>query len=141
VAKDGPVRAGGGVIWRRGPDGLLEIVLVHRPAYDDWSLPKGKVERGETDEQAALREVEEETGLVCRLGPEMPSTHYRDRFGRPKTVRYWAMTPERGELAGHHEVDEAEWVPVDEARPRISYEHDREIVDALEKVVGSDVGG
>jgi 8-oxo-dGTP diphosphatase len=130
-----PIRAAGGVIWRRRPAGGLEIVLVHRPAYDDWSLPKGKADEGEADEQTALREVEEETGLICRLGPELPTTSYHDRHDRPKVVRYWAMTPLSGDAAGHHEVDQAEWVPADQARHRISYPRDREVIDALEAVV------
>src|ERR1700730_879807 len=92
------VRAGGGAARRRVGGGRLETVIVHRQAYDDWSLPKGKVDPGETDEQTARREVEEETGLVCRLGAELPSTSYRDRHGRRKVVRYWAMTPESGEV-------------------------------------------
>jgi 8-oxo-dGTP pyrophosphatase MutT (NUDIX family) len=85
------VRAAGGVVWRRMPEGV-EVVLVHRPKYDDWALPKGKLEPGETDEEAALREVREETGLSCRLGTELPSTTYTDAQGRPKLVRYWSMT-------------------------------------------------
>jgi 8-oxo-dGTP diphosphatase len=131
-----PIRAAGGVIWRRRPEGGLEIVLVHRPAYDDWSLPKGKADEGEADEQTALREVEEETGLVCRLGPELPTIHYQDRHDRSKVVRYWAMTPVSGDAGGHHEVDQAEWVPADRARDRISYPRDREVIDALEAVLG-----
>jgi 8-oxo-dGTP diphosphatase len=132
---DGVVRAAGGAVWRRNGDGQLETVIVHREAYDDWSLPKGKVDPGETDEQTARREVEEETGLVCRLGAELPSTTYRDRHGRPKVVRYWAMVAERGEVGGHHEVDDARWVPVDEARRRLSYARDRDVLDALEAAV------
>jgi len=125
------VRAAGGVIWRRSPHDGLQIVLVHRPSYDDWSLPKGKVDPGESDEQAALREVEEECGLVCRLGPELPSTFYRDKSARPKVVRYWAMTPESGQVGGYHEVDDAGWFPLDAARHKVTYERDREVVDAL----------
>jgi 8-oxo-dGTP pyrophosphatase MutT (NUDIX family) len=130
-----PIRAAGGVIWRRRADGGLEIVLVHRPAYDDWSLPKGKAEVAETDEQTALREVEEETGLVCLLGPEVATTRYHDRRDRPKVVRYWAMTPVSGEVDGRHEVDEAEWVPAEQARGRISYPRDRDVIDAAEQVL------
>jgi 8-oxo-dGTP diphosphatase len=125
------VRAGGGVVWRRDADGDFDVVLVHRPAYDDWSLPKGKVEAGESEEQTALREVEEETGLTCRLGRELPSTAYHDRFDRPKLVRYWAMTPVAGSAAGHHEVDQAVWLPLVEARRRLSYDRDRGVLDAL----------
>jgi 8-oxo-dGTP diphosphatase len=87
------VRAGGGIVWRRGQGGAVELVLVHRPAYDDWSFPKGKLHPGETEAQAGLREVQEETGLGCRLGPEVGTTSYLDPKGRPKTVRYWEMTP------------------------------------------------
>jgi 8-oxo-dGTP pyrophosphatase MutT (NUDIX family) len=78
------VRAGGGIVWRHGEGGTVEIVLVHRPAYDDWSLPKGKLHPGETEAQAALREVQEETGLRCRLGREVGTSAYRDPKRRPK---------------------------------------------------------
>ena len=80
-----------------GPDGALEVVLVHRPRYDDWSLPKGKVDPGETDEQAALREVREEASIDARIGPELPTTTYLDRSGKQKRVRYWAMTVAGGD--------------------------------------------
>jgi 8-oxo-dGTP diphosphatase len=93
------VLAGGGIVWRQGEGGGVEIVLVHRLGYDDWSLPKGKLDPGETEAQAALREVEEETGLVCRLGREVGTTSYRDPKRRPKTVRYWEMTPTVGALS------------------------------------------
>ncbi|HEX5882675.1 MAG TPA: NUDIX hydrolase, partial [Actinomycetota bacterium] len=105
------VRAGGGIVWRRGQGGVVEIVLIHRPAYDDWSFPKGKLHPGETEAQAALREVEEETGLRCRLGREVGTAAYRDPKRRPKTVRYWEMTPAAGTLGAANEVDDARWVP------------------------------
>ncbi|MDA8045474.1 MAG: NUDIX hydrolase [Actinomycetota bacterium] len=123
--------AAGGVVWRRRDDGDVEVVLVHRPRYDDWSLPKGKLDPGETDEQAAVREVEEETCLVTSLGPELPTTTYLDRSGKHKRVRYWAMTVLSGTPCGANEVDRAEWVAFDEATRRISYERDVMVLRAL----------
>lgn len=105
---------------------------MHRPRYDDWSLPKGKVDPGETDEQAAVREVREEAGVVGRMGPELVTTTYLDRSGKHKRVRYWAMTVAEGEVGGDHEVDEAVWVSLDEARARLSYPRDLPVLDALE---------
>jgi 8-oxo-dGTP pyrophosphatase MutT (NUDIX family) len=122
------------VVWRPRPDGRPEVILVHRPKYDDWSLPKGKLHAGEDDAAAALREVEEETGLRCVLGQELPASRYHDRFGRPKTVRYWAMTPEPGSSAPfvpNDEVDEVRWLTPDEAEPLLSYDRDREVLRSL----------
>jgi 8-oxo-dGTP pyrophosphatase MutT (NUDIX family) len=132
---DGPVLAAGGVVWRRDAEGHLEVVLVHRPRYDDWSLPKGKVDPGETDEDAALREVEEETTVRANLGPELPTTLYLDRSGKQKRVRYWAMTVREGEPAGANEVDEAIWVPLVDAPARLSYVHDADVLAALRAAV------
>jgi 8-oxo-dGTP pyrophosphatase MutT (NUDIX family) len=126
------VRAGGGVVWRRGEDGRVEIVLVHRPAYDDWSFPKGKVDGGESEADAAVREVEEETGLHCRLGREVGTSSYRDARGRPKTVRYWEMTPIGGELAPAHEIDRARWVALEEAPGALTYDRDRRLLEGFE---------
>lgn len=125
-----PVRAAGGVLRRVGPEGL-EVLLVHRPRYDDWSFPKGKAIAGETDEETALREVEEETGLRATLGVELPSSRYRDSRGRPKVVRYWTMTPESGSFEPHDEVDELKWVPIVRAERELSYHRDRELLQAL----------
>jgi 8-oxo-dGTP diphosphatase len=140
------VRAAGGVVWRRGPGGRgPEVLLVHRPKYDDWSLPKGKAEAGESDEDAAVREVEEETGLRCPLGRELPSTSYVGPDGRPKVVRYWAMEAGFGDGAdgangaigavaagrAQKEVDELRWLPVGDAEELLSYERDREVLAAL----------
>jgi len=101
---------------------------VHRPKYDDWSWPKGKLEPGESDEDAALREVTEETGLRCRLGDELASVSYTDRRGRPKVVRYWTMEPDSGDFSPHDEVDAISWVSVDDASEALSYDADRRVL-------------
>ena len=128
------VKASGGVVWRRADDGSLELVVVHRPRYDDWSLPKGKLDPGESWEEAALREVEEEVGLRCRLGDELPPVSYRDNKGRAKVVRYWLMEPEDdgSPFTPNDEVDDMRWVDVDEAAGLLSYPHDAELVRAVE---------
>jgi len=138
----GVVRAGGGVVWRRRAGGDIEILLVHRPRYDDWSLPKGKCDPGEPDEACALREVEEETGVTCGLGTELPSTSYRDNKDRPKTVRYWAMEPLTGDgrFTPNQEIDEIRWLPLAQAVRQLSYDHDRPVVEALGAVAPDDLG-
>jgi 8-oxo-dGTP diphosphatase len=120
------VFAAGGLVWRRA-NGDLETVLVHRPRYDDWSLPKGKLDPGESFEEAALREVEEETGLRCELGDFLGETTYRDNKGREKLVRFWTMEAGEGEFAPDDEVDELRWVPLGEAAGLLSYDFDREL--------------
>jgi 8-oxo-dGTP diphosphatase len=121
------VRAAGGIILRDGEDGA-EVVAVHRPKWDDWSLPKGKLEEGESWEEAALREVEEETGLRCELGEELASVSYTDHKGRPKRVRWWLMTSLSSgpDPVSEDEVDEVRWVPVGEADRLLDYAGDRE---------------
>ena len=125
------VQAAGGIVLRRRDDGTTEVALVHRPKYQDWSYPKGKLDPGETHEDAALREVEEETGLRCRLGDELPEVRYTDPMGRPKIVRYWTMRPLDGEFRPTKEVDELRWVPLEEAASHLSYDHDRELLGVV----------
>jgi 8-oxo-dGTP pyrophosphatase MutT (NUDIX family) len=130
------IHAAGGVVWRRGAAGRLEVVLVHRPSYDDWSFPKGKRDAGERDEDTALREVEEETGLSCRLGPELASTTYLDAKSRQKLVRYWAMTVEdERPRPPDHEVDEVRWLPKKDAKRLLTYERDRKVLRSLRDVL------
>lgn len=117
---------------RRRPDGELDVLLVHRPRYDDWTFPKGKVRDGEDVEEAARREVEEETGLACKLGPELASTRYTDAKLRKKTVQYWAMENCVGQFEPNDEVDEIVWLPCGEAAGRLTYERDREVLRSLE---------
>jgi 8-oxo-dGTP diphosphatase len=125
------IEAAGGVVMRRGPE-ETEIVVVHRPRYDDWSFPKGKLDPGETFEEAALREVREETGLICRLGPELAFAHYDDNKGRPKLVRYWLMAViEDPGFEPNDEVDELRWLTPDEATELLTYSRDRSLVKTL----------
>jgi len=119
------VRAAGGVVSRNG-----HVVLVHRPKYDDWSFPKGKAEPGESDEDCALREVSEETGLCCRLGDELASSEYVDARGRPKRVRWWRMEPVADDgFSPNDEVDELRWVTPEEASSLLSYARDRVLLE------------
>jgi len=127
------IEAAGGAIWRIGTEGAVEVLLAHRQRYDDWSFPKGKLDPGETHEQAARREVAEETGLVCALGDELPEVRYRDRNDRPKRVRYWAMEAMSGQFEANAEVDEVRWVHLDDAVSLLTYPHDTAVVDALRK--------
>jgi 8-oxo-dGTP diphosphatase len=122
------VQAAGGVVTRTG-DGGVQFLVVHRPRYDDWSLPKGKLEVGESHEAGAIREIAEETGVVVRLGNALPGNEYIDRHGRPKVVRYWHMTPVGNtSWAPNDEVDETRWITAAEAATLLSYENDRRLV-------------
>ena len=130
--EDGEVRAAGGVVCRTTADGDLEVLLVHRPQYGDWTIPKGKVEEGETDEECAVREVEEEAGVRATLLDELPTVRWRDRFDRPKASRYWRMAIDpSAEPRPQHEVDEVVWLPLDAAIERLSYPRDTEVLVAL----------
>jgi 8-oxo-dGTP diphosphatase len=124
------VKAAGGVVWRRGAGGI-EVAVAHRPHRRDWSLPKGKLDPGESWEAAALREVLEEIGFRCRLGRELPPTSYMDQKGRSKVVRYWLMEPEEGEFEPNREVDELRWLIPSAAAELLTYPHDQELVREL----------
>ncbi len=130
-AKDTTVHAAGCVLWRRSPvDGELEICLIHRPKYDDWSHPKGKLKRGEAPLAGALREVEEETGHTAQPGAELPTLRYLAN-GRPKQVRYWAAEAGPGTFTPNTEVDRLLWLSPTAARHRLTQPRDRDLVDAL----------
>jgi 8-oxo-dGTP pyrophosphatase MutT (NUDIX family) len=119
------VRAAGGIVVRDG-----RVLVVHRPKYGDWTLPKGKLEAGESWETGALREVAEETGLHCELAEEVGRTHYDDASGRPKEVRYFRMTC-ADEPRAQNEVDEVRWVPLAQAGELLSHARDRELLRRL----------
>jgi 8-oxo-dGTP diphosphatase len=118
------IRAAGGLVVRHG-----RVLLVHRARYDDWSLPKGKLEPGETWEDAAIREVCEETGLRCELGEFLGSSRYAPG-GVEKEVRWWAMTSD-DEAHPTNEVDAVRWATPREARELLSYEGERQLLEAL----------
>lgn len=124
------VRAAGGVVWRPGPHGEPEVLLVHRPRYDDWSFPKGKADAGEDDRACARREVEEETGVRARLGRDLGTVTYPDARGRTKVVHYWEMQPVAGGgFRPGPEVDRCAWLPLAQARRRLTYAHDRDVLE------------
>ena len=122
------ISAAGGVVLSREGNGRTRVAVIHRPKYMDWSLPKGKLEKGESFKEAALREVEEETGYRCEELRELPSVSYLDRKARTKLVRYWLMEPIKGKFEPHGEVDELRWLTVREAGDLLTYDHDRELV-------------
>lgn len=125
------VRAAGGVVASRDESGELQVLVVHRGKYDDWTFPKGKAHRGERDEDCALREVEEETGLVCELEDELVGTSYRDSRGREKRVRYWAMRPVGGSLRPSDEVDAARWLSPAEAEVILTHDRDLDVLGSF----------
>jgi len=131
--RDDVIRAAGGILLREVA-GRVEVALVHRAGRDDWSVPKGKLDPGESYEQCALREVLEETGYHCRLVRFVGFTEYRDRRGRPKVVGYWVMEVLEGEFAVSHEVDDLRWLELDVAARVLTYERDRDLLAALDTI-------
>jgi len=127
--------AGGVIVDYSGSES--RVLLVHRPIYDDWSYPKGKLEPGETVEEAALREVREETGLECRIIRKLAVTRYDYKTrttGRlkPKAVHYFLMELVSGGLeVPNDEVDLADWLDLAEAKQRLSYAQDRELLSLV----------
>lgn len=133
--EDSVVKAGGGVVLRQGENGDREVALVHRPRREDWSFPKGKLDPGETFEDGALREVEEETGFRCDLTRFAGYTEYIDRRGRPKIVAYWVMQViEGGTFSAHAEIDELRWVEVTAALEMLTYPRDKDLLCTLDEL-------
>ena len=124
----GPVPAAGCVLWRGTPQGGVEVALIHRPRYDDWSHPKGKLQPGESPQRAAVREVREETGMVCVLGRPLRTVRYQAQ-GRPKEVRYWTAEAVGGGFAPNEEVDRLVWLPPAQARAQLTNPQDRAVLD------------
>jgi 8-oxo-(d)GTP phosphatase len=127
------VLAAGAVLWRlNGDSATPEIAIIHRPRYDDWSLPKGKVDPGETEPVTAVREVHEETGYSSHLGRRLVAVSYPVEQGIKK-VRYWAASTIDGEFIPNDEVDELKWLPVAEAMKELKYPHDRKVLRRFTK--------
>ncbi len=137
---NGPIRASGCLVYRivsgtAGGDGVdrIEVLVAHRPHYDDWDFPKGKLEDGESDLECAIRETEEETGFTGEIGEELPADQYLVR-GRDKVVRWWLMHQTGGAFVANDEVDQVRWVTVDEAAELLTYDHARTLLDHLPSV-------
>jgi 8-oxo-(d)GTP phosphatase len=127
------VLAAGAVLWRSNGDSAMpEVAIIHRPRYDDWSLPKGKVDPGETEPVTAVREVHEETGYSSHLGRRLVAVSYPVEQGIKK-VRYWAASTIDGEFIPNDEVDELKWLPVAEAMKQLKYPHDRKVLRRFTK--------
>lgn len=132
-----PVLAAGALVWRERRDGI-EVLLVHRPRYDDWSIPKGKLDPGETYPAAAVREVAEETGYRVRLHRPLPAAVYLMSDGRTKVVHYWVGTVRSRVGPGPEnpkEIDKVEWVTLDEAEERVTRQSDQLQLDAMRRQV------
>ncbi len=129
MTRNEEIRASGCVVYRWTGDGL-EVLVAHRPRYDDWDFPKGKLEKGETDLECALRETEEETGFTGVVGPELPSDRYPVDKG-DKTVRWWLLQQTGGRFEANDEVDEVRWLSPEAAAEILSYEHAKNLLAHL----------
>jgi 8-oxo-(d)GTP phosphatase len=128
------VLAAGAVLWRSSDDGgEPEVAVIHRPRYDDWSLPKGKVETGESEPLTAVREVREETGYVSHLGRRLTAVSYPVDNQGIKRVCYWAARIVDGEFTPNDEVDELKWLPVSAALKQVRYADDRKVLRRFAK--------
>ncbi|MDP8971475.1 MAG: NUDIX hydrolase [Actinomycetota bacterium] len=134
------VRGAGGVLWRRAePGGELQVAVIHRPRYDDWTLPKGKLDASETELEAALREVREETGYRARPGRQLGHVQYlqtKQGRTRPKIVRYWAMEALDGAFSPGPEVDQLRWLPPSDAEPLLTYDRERDVLARFVRLRG-----
>lgn len=126
------IRAAGGVVWRPAPGGL-EVALVHRPKYDDWSLPKGKLEDGESALAAGVREVGEELGALVAVSRKLTRVRYEVAQG-VKQVDFWVMRRRAGEFRPSDEIDDVRWLPPADARAALSYETERTVLDEFERL-------
>lgn len=131
------VYAAGCVVWRINRSGRVKILLIHRPAYDDWSFPKGKRDEGETDLECARREVEEECGVVGEIGPELSPVHYVDKKGRDKVVRFWTMLYRSGEFVPNSEVDSIRWVKLNKVAGQLTRERESQLVEDFKDAICS----
>lgn len=132
------IESAGGVVWRTSGRHRHEVLVVHRPARQDWSLPKGRRRRRESALECALREVREETGLRCSAEEELPEVRYTDRHGRSRRVRYWMMQVVRGEFRPNDEVDEIRWAPLGRVGDLLTYDHELVLVTGI-RLVHADV--
>lgn len=136
------VRAAGCVLWRRSAGRQVELALVYRPRWADWSWPKGKLKRDETHEAAAHREVLEETGHTCRLGSALPTARYADHRQRPKEVRYWVAEATGGAFVPNEEVSDLVWVTPEKAGELITHARDRDLIPrALDSIASEKDAG
>ncbi len=141
VPHDAPndlIRAAGGVVIRPVASGRFEVACIYRESRGDWTFPKGKLDEGETFEQAALREVLEETGMRCDIIRFAGTTNYTHRKGKPKIVAYYLMSVGTGEFRPNDEVDELVWLPLERVREHLTWDRDQELFDLV--VTMSEVG-